>query len=176
MKTQGRSLRLVYGIDKPRIRFDGSHFIFNFYDFLKCGACDASEYDDAEWFYWTAEFPKICIKQAHVVKRYWQLNQHRWRELGARTNKDLGWVFDKENNEVTNLIYPWCQGTFLKWRPSDYLFGDRDIDLIMSNTDISKKYYDMCRSVTARIDSTYFNQKQATKGLIGAVSQNYYLD
>lgn len=176
LKTQGRSLRLIYGIDKPRLRFDGRHYIFNFYDFLKSGSCDASEFDDIEWFYWTADFPKICVKQAHVVKKYWQTNKHRWKELGVNENKKLGWVFEKENIEVTYLLYPWCQGNFLKWRPKKYLFGDRDLELIESNTEITKKYKDMCSSFIGRIDPMFFNNKIASQGLVGSISKDYYLD
>jgi len=176
LKHQGKTLRLLYGIDKPRLRFDGERYIFNFYDALGNSASNKTSEDDQEWFYWSPECPKICIKQSHIVKRYWEGNRSRWKDLKCSYNTNLGWVFDKENREVMQLIYPWCHGIFLTWRPEDKFYGNRDIEIITANTDISKKYREMCGSVANRIDPMYFNQRQINHGFVGAFTKDYYLN
>jgi hypothetical protein len=176
IKNQGRSLRMLYGVDKPRLRFDGKNYIFNFYDTIRNGAIDKSEVDDHEWFYWSPECPKICIKQSHVVKRFWQVNQHRWKDLNCIYNNNLGWIFDKENQEVMHLIYPWCESRFLTWRPASDFYGYRDIEILTANSEISKKYLDMCNSLVNRIDPMYFNQGKLDKGFVGSITRDYCVD
>jgi hypothetical protein len=173
LKNQGRTLRLLYGMDKPRLRYNGTNYIFNFYDTLRNGAIDKSEHDDQEWFYWSPSSTKICIKQSHIVKRFWQANRESWKELKCTHNKDLGWLFDRENKDVMRLIYPWCEGVFLSWKPANDFYGDRDLSVITANADITKKYLSMCQSVAKRIAPMYFNQGNVDKGYVGAISKDY---
>jgi hypothetical protein len=177
LKIQGKSLRILYGVDKPRLRFDGTSYIFNFYDTSRNGATDRSESDDQEWFYWTPKSPKISIKQSHIVRRFWQHNKDRWADLKCTYNKNLGWLFDRENSEAIRLVYPYCTDeVFLTWRPNNDYYGNRDSEVILANSDITKKYVDMCESLSKRIDPMYFNQGHVKNGYVGSVSKNYYID
>jgi hypothetical protein len=83
MRTQlstydtGKTVGVIYGIDKPKIQIHNGIYYAYFIDI--CPNVVVSEVADytnitTELFYWTPDLPEIVVKQAHVVKRWLELN------------------------------------------------------------------------------------------------------
>jgi hypothetical protein len=77
---RGWNTVIVSGIDKPKIciRDDGRYYLY-FVDILinnGRGSVNLSEYHniDYELFYWTPDMPEISIKQAHLVRKWFEAN------------------------------------------------------------------------------------------------------
>jgi hypothetical protein len=80
MLDRGLNTVMVSGIDKPKIciRDDGGYYLY-FVDILVNngrGSVNLPEYDNInyELFYWTPDMPEISIKQAHLVRRWFENN------------------------------------------------------------------------------------------------------
>jgi hypothetical protein len=173
---QTGNVAMVYGVDKPRIRYKDNQFIFNFYDQgyrVKPVINDSS----IEYFYWTPDFPKLVIKQAQIAKQYWSADLELLTSHGKnKVNKDLGIVLDHDCVPLQQSIYPHCQnGTFLTWRPTNELLGNRDTWVYNSNTDTQQMLSKIYKSFVSNIDQSWFNQGKPTKGLISNISIDYKL-
>jgi hypothetical protein len=72
----GKSIGVVYGVDKPRLGLINDHWFFYFADLQ--GAFPnptVGEYTNitSELFYWSPDFPELMVKQAHVVKNWFDM-------------------------------------------------------------------------------------------------------
>jgi hypothetical protein len=82
LRVLDRGLRtvIVSGTDKPKIciQEDGGYYLY-FVDILinnARGSTNLPEYDnvDYELFYWSPDLPEISVKQAHMVRRWFEAN------------------------------------------------------------------------------------------------------
>jgi len=173
--TTGR-LGMLYGVDKPRLRYKNGNFYFNFYD-MGHRVKPVIPGSGIEYFYWGRDCPELVIKQAQIAKQYWQANKS-FMETHAtnKLNADLGLVLDHDWDPLQRLIYPYCsQGIFLTWRPASVTFGQRDKWIYRSNHEAKHKLQDIYKSFISAVDSRWFNQQKPSKGLISHISQDYVL-
>lgn len=175
-KFHSGSLAMIYGVDKPRLRYQNNRFIFNFYDqgYRIKPVVNGS---GIEYFYWSADMPRLAIKQAQVAKKFWSSDPLLIKSHPKnKTNKDLGIVLDQEYIPLQRIIYPHCEvGIFLTWRPTSPLFGRRDEWIYNSNTHYRDQLLDMFESFKQNVDRSWFNQGDHVKGLINNISQDYML-
>lgn len=166
---------IIYGIDKPRIRYQNSKFIFNFLDLVVGGTHGIIANSGIEYFYWSADSPKIVIKQAQIAKQYWQSNLEKLHShTKNQKNQNLGIVLDHDYIPLQQLIYPQCQGHYHSVRPAVAMTGTRDVWLFNGNTDYSKKLQKIYQSYK-NLPKEWFNGHDPHKGLIGHLSQDYIL-
>lgn len=179
---QNRDSVIVFGVDKPRVRYRNGEFIANFLD-CSFRSRPFSLHSGIEYFYWSPDLPELVIKQSQTIKKYWlqhfdQLTAHP----GNRCDADLGWVLDRDHPGANTAIYPWCANQLcLTWRadPADTihgdLFGDRDRVIYTSNTAIKYRIDQIYQSTVSKIPSNWFNQQDPRRGLIGILSRDYVL-
>jgi hypothetical protein len=175
-KFRTGSLAMVYGVDKPRVRYKNNQFIFNFYD-QGFRVKPVTAGSGIEYFYWSADLPKLAIKQAQIAKNFWSGNFELMQTHSRnKRNPDLGVVLDHDHAPLQRMIYPHCShGVFLTWRPASVTFGQRDIWIYKSNTEYKDKIMDMYKSFKKNVDRRWFNQGRYAKGLIGRISRDYIL-
>ena len=175
-KFQVGSVSMIYGIDKPRLRYDKNQFIFNFYD-QGFRVKPIIKNSGIEYFYWSPDLPKLVIKQAQIAKKFWTGNPELVHSHPKnKRNKDLGIVLDHDHIPLQQMIYPHCStGVFLTWRPASPTFGQRDIWIYRSNTDHRSKLADIYKSYKQNVDRRWFNQGKYAKGLISNISRDYVL-
>jgi len=112
LRTLDRGLNsvIVSGADKPKIciRDDGGYYLY-FVDILvnnACGSTNLPEYDNInyELFYWSPDLPEISVKQAHMVRR--------WFEANPVLKYLLTWPNNSQGNRtayekiIKSIIYP----------------------------------------------------------------------
>ena len=112
LRVLDRGLRtvIVSGTDKPKIciREDSGYYLY-FVDILinnARGSTNLPEYDnvDYELFYWTPDLPEISVKQAHLVRR--------WFESNPVLKYLLAWPNNSYSNRtayekiIKSIIYP----------------------------------------------------------------------
>lgn len=180
LQEKGKTLAMVTGIDKPRLRYQNNNFIFNFYD-LAGVSRPTFPGCNLEWFYWTPDLPELVIKQCHIVKNFWSAHINQLQTFpNNKLNKDLGWVLDSELAHVQRLIYPYCgAGNFYTRRPLNLLSGSdgRDHWIYNSNTDYAKKLADIVSSLNQTIGVEYRNNPMnIERGLVVPLSQDYILN
>lgn len=114
--NQGKRVCFITGHEKPRMDFDDGRYSVKFYNLLDNVAFVGSGAPN-ELFYWTPDYAKLMVKQAHVLKQH--------VELHNIPHKNLNKV-DSRQNSVFSVLYPnWSQDTFQ--RPKGRLtYSNRD--------------------------------------------------
>jgi len=174
-KYRESDVGIMYGHEKPRLRFKDDKFIFNFSDI---GNTNRPIIQDSgvEWFYWSPSCPELVIKQAQLLKNFWSSNKGLINShFKNRKNLDLGTVLDHDYVPAQRIVYPQCEeNLYYTWRPQSNVFGSRDQWLYDSNTDsrhkIMKIYQSLCE-----LPKNWFNDGVHEKGLIGSLSKDYIL-
>jgi hypothetical protein len=76
---RGRKTAVVFGVDKPRVCVKDNRYYAYFLDVIVNsfrGPFNDSQYTNlsTELFYWSADMPEIVIKQAHMIRRWFESN------------------------------------------------------------------------------------------------------
>lgn len=137
MFDQGKKVAFIHGVDKPRISQKPSgEYIFRFLDTVDSLVTARNQmmnraWDNQEFFYWTPDFPKIVVKQSHIIKNYlksatqsskWM--SETWSGLAFKIIDGKKWWISIDG--VHSLIYPNWQPTPFQFKPKSVLFGPRD--------------------------------------------------
>ena len=170
-----RGACLLFGVDKPRLRFKNNEFRFFFLD----SVFRPPVLPDSKivYFYWSPDLPEMLIKQAQITKQFW--TQHHGMIHTHKKNKKnprLGILLDNEYGPAVRQLYPHCRdGTYLTWKPTDMLLLERDRWLVNSNTAYATKIQSLVDSYIAKIRPEWYNNRSPRKGLIGYVAGDYLL-
>lgn len=165
LADKGKSICVLYGIDKPKICIrDGKWYLY-FMDFQANYANpDVGDYTNItnEYFYWSPDLPEISVKQAHLVRNWFNnpVNSHaqflaRWpnHSVAQRTGYE---------NLIKPLIYPdYDPMTFQVTKPSTNFYSEMDY-WFYENFKHHKLYQSWqagIRFVENNIDKKYFNQE-----------------
>lgn len=109
MYDRGKTVGVIYGIDKPKLEYhDGKYYAY-FLDI--CPNVVVSEVADytnitTELFYWTPDLPEIVVKQAHMIRRWLDINP-QYRDLiesGKKVNSTI--MSTVERVVAAPVIYP----------------------------------------------------------------------
>lgn len=175
-KYQSNNTCLLWGIDKPRLRFKDNKFYFNFLD-AGFAIRPSAEDSGFEYFYWSADLPELVIKQAQIVKRFWSANPTLIYNHPKNSRTNNGIFLDAALDPVQRLVYPYCEhGVYLSWPPPpDNPFGRRDLHIFRSNTEHSYLFFDRVKSLRNSIDQKYFKDGDKSKPLAGMITKDYIL-
>jgi hypothetical protein len=130
---QGKRVGLIFGTDKPRVIFQKDDVHVLFLDRPVHSATPALVNNgftntEVELFYWSPELPQLVIKQAHIIKRWFELpaNQRLSYML------DFWWQLNPLNRTVyeatiKGVIYPdYDLKTFQANKPGSAMFQEWD--------------------------------------------------
>jgi hypothetical protein len=187
---KGKKFCLLWGIDKPRVFQANNRFCFKFIDMVDLGPKVTSmagqqPYTD-ELFFWSPDFPKIAIKQGHLIKNYLTYN---WATSPFVSNKKShlafltvnGSKYWLNNHGVHSVIYPnWNIMTFDAGKPSsNTIFSPRDqwfFDLESDNY-AKKSWYLGIDYLSTKIPDYWKNDPQnITAGIKACWSKEYFLE
>ena len=129
----GKKVCFLWGGDKPKVKFKDGKYFFRFVDAAVHGSfmttadqLAGSDTSDNELFYWapTFESTQIMIKQAHLIKNYFSVENNReyLKTIRYLENEEICGRYVVENNKqimlggelLKKMIYP-------NWNPSDNL-------------------------------------------------------
>ena len=185
----GKKLCLIYGSDKPRVFHKNGQYVFTFADIID-NTCTVKSmsglqpYTD-ELFYWTPDMPEICIKQAHIVKRY--MSQPNIENALFITTSPTGLAYSERNGKkywldihgIHTLVYPtWDISTFSVGKAGEILVTPRDSWLFeLSNEHVIKKHWTIGLEKLLKTLPDYWKNDLSnwTKGVKGCISRDYFL-
>jgi hypothetical protein len=186
---QGKKLCLLWGLDKPRVVHENNKFLVKFIDIVDNGPTVKSftgelPYAD-EIFYWTPDFPKIVIKQGHLIKNH--LNNYTFTSPFISEQKsDLAYkVVDGKrqwlnNHGLHSIIYPnYRIGTLTAPKPGSTVFSPRDV--WFNNMDQSNRALQVWKMGVDKLWKTipdYWknNPTDVGSGLKACWSKDYFLE
>jgi len=166
---------IIYGHEKPRLRYKDKKFIFNFLDVANADK-PVVDNNGVEYFYWSPDCPELVIKQAQIVKSYWENNISLIDSHPKNIKKsNIGTVLDHDYIPVQRLVYPQCDNSlYFTWRPRSKVFGRRDEWIYKSNSDLQKKIMKIYGSLK-NLPAEWFNDDTHDMGLKGYLSKDYVL-
>jgi hypothetical protein len=178
----GKKFCTLYGIDKPKICIrDGKWYVY-FLDILANMANpNAGEYLDHhtnEYFFWTPDLPEILIKQAHIIKNWFELPSNRYLRFLMRW-PNYSWSQRNTYEQIIRpLIYPeYDPTTFQVLKPTNSFYNEMD-HWFYTNFRETKFYQTWqagLQHLIDNIDPKYFNYEIGKPvGLIGFLSEFYH--
>jgi hypothetical protein len=186
----GKKLCILYGSDKPRVSHKNGRYVFNFLDIFD-NTCTVKSmagqqpYTD-ELFFWSPDLPEICIKQAHMVKRY--LSQPNIETAPFITLEKTSVACTVKNSKtywltthgMHTIVYPnWDITTFSVGKANDIMLTPRDEWLFnLSDTHSVKQGWEIGKKKLLETLPDYWKNDLTNwaKGVKGCISKNYYLE
>lgn len=182
LADSGKSICVLYGIDKPKLCIKDSKWYAYFIDFQANHANTVTrEYSNitTEYFFWTPDLPEIVLKQAHLIKSWFDMPQNkilqhlvRWPNHSVTQRTTLEHV-------IKPLIYlDYDPATFQVAKPSNNFYPEMDTWFYRNfkDTPAYDRWQAGIQLVTDTIDDKYFNKElEKPVGFIGFLSPFYCL-
>ena len=179
---KGKSICVLYGIDKPKMCIKDSKWYVYFMD-LQANHCNSVvyEYDNItnEYFYWTPDLPEIVHKQAHIIMKWFSLPQNQFLQYLVRWPNHS--IANRTAYEamVKPLIYPdYDPSTFQVAKPTNSFYNEMDFWFYKNfqETNAYSVWKAGLQLLVNNIDSKYFNKElDQPVGFVGFLSPFYYL-
>jgi hypothetical protein len=179
--TEGKKIGVIYGIDKPNVKYRNKNWIFNFTDVpLESGITTLDKLDPDrrythECFYWSPESVKILIKQCHLIKNFYTNKMNIFLSL-QKPPEDYHINFSRNNQDsiysgisvlhenIHQVIYPICsEENFMIKKPTipgkgdnhiraRMLGGARELWLYASNHERKNLMYKINKDIQADVN------------------------
>lgn len=194
MFSAGKKVGFIYGVEKPRVQIDDNFNFSYFFSSATIAAATTPElqrennpFDFTELFYWSPEFPKIPIKQSHVVKNFVKMNGldkfKRYprqingvvRQLPAGTNFMLLHNGDFLLNEELNyLIYPYWYNIPYQFKAINLILYEKEIWFIgkMNSEEQAKNWKAITQKVLEITKTDYKKQSFLNNVLFSSKTYN----
>jgi hypothetical protein len=178
----GKNICILYGIDKPKMCIKEGQWYLYFMDFQANYANpDMGDYTNItnEYFYWSPDLPEISVKQAHIIRNWFNMssNKHlqhlvRWpnHSVAHRTTYE---------QIVKPLIYPnYDHMTFQVGKPRTNFYCEIDYWFYKNFKD--HKLYSSWQAGIAyienKVEKKFFNETFGkSTGFVGFLSPFYCL-
>jgi len=179
----GKKIAVVIGIDKPRLLLINKEWYLFFSDLHTNSAHPiVGDYSNItnELFYWTPDFPEICIKQAHLVKNWFdQAHNSHLNYLVEFANMNNIARRSTYENIVKSIIYPdYDLSTWQTSKPTNSFYNEMDTWFYQNfkNTKLYGAWEAGINFLIDKIDPKYFlYESNKPTGLTIQLSPFYYL-
>jgi hypothetical protein len=178
----GRSICILYGVDKPKICIKDSKWYVYFIDIIaNHSVTDAGEYSNltTEYFYWSPDLPEMLVKQAHVLRRWFDLPENRMLQYVCRWPNYSYTHRNAYESILKPLIYPdYDPATFQTNKATNSFYNEMDFWFYhnFKETQQFKIWRAGLSHLIDSIDPKYFNyEMKQPVGFVGFLSQFYYI-
>ena len=182
LADRGKSICVLYGIDKPKMCIKEGQWYLYFMDFQANYANpDVGDYTNItnEYFYWTPDFPEISVKQAHIVRNWFNMPANRHLQFLARWPNHSVAQRTAYENLLKPLIYPdYDPLTFQVNKPGSNFYSEMDHWFYENFKDhkLYRSWQAGIDFVEKNIDTKFFNKEfNKPVGFIGFLSPFYNL-
>ena len=165
----------VYGIDKPMVFHNDGQWYFAFLDSILSiqsshkPIFDKHHHVNVENFYWSPDLPQMLIKQAHVVRKFFESNPQflHLATFKKKSKEDRS----KYQDIVREVIYPfWRREIFQNKKANNVFFKEFDQWFFDLASDKAKSQWnDGYHYVMSSVNPKWFNYDEAGKpsGIMG---------
>jgi hypothetical protein len=183
-KTLDRGLRacILWGVDKPKICIKDEKWYLYFMDIqANIANPDLAGYTNAvnEYFFWTPDLPEILCKQAHIIKKWFDLPSNKYLQHLVRWPNYSFSQRTTYEHIAKPLIYPdYDPTTFQTTKPTNSFYNEMDHWFYQNfqGTHAYRAWQSGLKFLVDNIDPKYFNNEMGRPvGFVGFVRQFYYL-
>jgi len=179
---QGLRVCVLWGVDKPKVCVKDKKWYLYFMDIQANAANpDLAGYTNAsnEYFFWSPDLPEMIIKQAHVIKNWFNLETNKYLQHLVRWPNYNFTQRTAFEHIVKPLIYPdYDPTTFQTAKPTNSFYNEMDYWFYVNfrETHAYRVWQSGLRYLTDNIDPKFFNNEMGRPvGLVGFISPFYYL-
>jgi hypothetical protein len=179
---RGQRVCMLWGIDKPKVCIKDKKWYLYFMDVQASAANpDLGSYTNItnEYFYWTPELPEILCKQAHIIRKWFDLPDNRYLQHLARWPNYSFSQRTTFEHIIKPLIYPdYDPATFQTSKPTNSFYNEMDQWFYQNfqDTRAYKVWKAGLQYLIDNIDPKYFNNEMGRPvGFVGFISPFYYL-
>ena len=182
LADSGKKICALYGVDKPKIAIiDNSWYLYFLDTYANHSNPVVGDYTNitSELFYWTPDMPELCAKQAHVIRRWFDMpqNQHLKHIVHhANNNADQRTTYE---NLIKALIYPdYDPATWQTAKPTSSFYNEMDhwFHVNLAGTQLYSAWESGLQFLVDKIDKKYFVTKMGRpSGLTNYRSPMYYV-
>jgi hypothetical protein len=194
MFSDGKKVGFISGVDKPKVIIDDER---KFRYFFSCPGIAAAvsptmqhrnnpwEFD--ELFYWSPDFPKIPIKQAHIIKNFFKQNgiekfKKSPRMLGSAIKQPPIGVFVLiqgenylQNEDLNKLVYPYWYNIPHQYKALNMIIYDKEMWFIgKMNSEEQAKNWKIITQKVLEITKTDYRKQSFFNNAIHS-SKPYFL-
>lgn len=184
----GKSIGLVYGLDKPCIIENEGSYYYMIRDVLVNNGFQSFEHPMAhvELFYYNGDVPGLMVKQAHETARFISKPENKYVYDNMLYNSKVGWraTWDKDfhtgifERGIVPAIYPALGNqVFQANKPRDMFFAEHDawFGKLHSNTRTWQLMVSDFKNYFNGIDTKYYNVNPDTNRPSGFITfRKYY--
>jgi len=181
---RGRKTVVVFGVDKPRVCIKNNQYCAYFVDVVVNsfhGKFNDLNYTNlaTEFFFWSPALPEIVIKQAHMIRR--------WFEMNPALKFVLEWPNSSWNRRqlyesITRaIVYPnWNQNKFQCVKTSSSVFMEWDSWFFDTyrGTAVYDSWHRGLTHVEQNVDKKYltYDLDNRLTGFVGMINGHFALD
>ena len=179
---QGKSVCMLWGVDKPKVCIKDKKWYLYFMDVQASAANpEVGMWDNItnEYFYWTPDLPELLCKQAHTIRRWFDLPTNKYLQHLARWPNYSFSQRTTFEHIIKPLLYPdYDPATFQTSKPTNSFYNEMDhwFYTNFQDTHAYRTWQAGIKHLVDSIDPKYFNNEMGRPvGFVGFISPFYYL-
>ena len=179
---QGKSVCMLWGVDKPKVCIKDSKWYLYFMDAQANNANpEVGQWDNItnEYFYWTPDMPELLCKQAHTIRKWFDLPSNKYLQHLARWPNHSFAQRTTFEHIIKPLLYPdYDPATFQTSKPTNSFYNEMDYWFYTNfqGTHVWNVWQAGLKHLVDNIDPKYFNNEMGRPvGFVGFISPFYYL-
>ena len=179
---QGKSVCMLWGVDKPKVCIKDSKWYLYFMDIQANNANpEVGQWNNItnEYFYWTPDLPELLCKQAHTIRKWFDLPNNKYLQHLARWPNYSFAQRTTFEHIIKPLLYPdYDPTTFQTSKPTNSFYNEMDYWFYTNFQDTSayRVWQAGLQHLIDNIDTKFFNKEMGRPvGFVGFISPFYYL-
>lgn len=179
---QGKSVCMLWGVDKPKVCIKDKKWYLYFMDVQANNANpEVGQWDNVtnEYFYWTPDLPELLCKQAHIIRKWFDLPSNTYLQHLARWPNYSFAQRTTFEHIIKPLLYPdYDPATFQTSKPTNSFYNEMDhwFYTNFQDTHVYQVWQAGLKHLVNNIDKKYFNYELGRPvGFVSFISPFYYL-
>lgn len=179
---QGKSVCMLWGVDKPKVCIKDKKWYLYFMDVqANCSNSEVGQWDNItnEYFFWTPDLPELLCKQAHTIRKWFDLPTNTYLQHLARWPNYSFAQRTTFEHIIKPLLYPdYDPATFQTSKPTNSFYNEMDFWFYTNfqDTHVYQTWQAGLKYLVDNIDPKYFNNELGRPvGFVGFISPFYYL-
>ncbi len=179
---QGKSVCMLWGVDKPKVCIKDKKWYLYFMDVQANNANpEVGQWDNItnEYFYWTPDLPELLCKQAHTIRKWFDLPTNTYLQHLARWPNYSFAQRTTFEHIIKPLLYPdYDPATFQTSKPTNSFYNEMDhwFYTNFQDTHVYRVWQAGLKHLVDNIDTKYFNKELGRPvGFVSFISPFYYL-
>ena len=175
---KGYQVGHILGVDKPIMMLKNGKYYIAFLDKMIAAGIAAGRKRDSweqeELFFWTPDLPQLQIKQAHIIRNWFEKNPHKKKCIRSGHGK---WDDREEfNTIVKKLVYPnWDISIWQIEKSRSTTFINQDKWFWDSDLPEAKIWKNGLKTLDEILPDSWMTNGSVTNELVGCWSKEYYI-